>query len=135
MSHFNGTEQPPRALHSIREHRERRERREVVPRSFHSPSMPSFVPPATGLYLTARHTPWHPTQPTLPRYSPAFFLFLFLSIRSLSISLSSSTYSFFPYSSPFLDFSPFFSFASSFVSLVFQFSSFHQKLRSLRFFR
>lgn len=65
----------------------REERREVVPRSFHSRSMPSFVPPATGLYLTARHTPWHPTQPTLPRYSPAFFLFLFLSFRSLSISL------------------------------------------------
>lgn len=106
MSHFNGTEQPPCALPFAST--ARREKR-VVPRSFHSPSMPSFVPPATGLYLTARHTPWHPTQPTLPRYSPTFFLFLFLPIGfSFHLSRPPPTPSFFHTPFRFLSISLFF---------------------------
>lgn len=74
---------------STRDHREKRE--ESCP--VHSTLLlPSFVPPATGLYLTARHTPWHPAQPTLPRYSPAFYSFSISSILS-SFSISSATYS------------------------------------------
>lgn len=121
---------------STRDHREKRE--ESCP--VHSTLLlPSFVPPATGLYLTARHTPWHPAQPTLPRYSPAFYSFSISSILS-SFSISSATYSFSPFSTPFsiaIDRSALSCFLSSilhlrcFSRLAFQLSGFRSSFSTL----